>query len=173
MLNVLPWFLPGVGLSFIVAVLVEARVGRWLGCSPLVAGFLIVSLGIVLSATVIPLHGTFESGDGVSRTCDFSRIGLAPVHALRGLNDTSLNIVLFVPLGAASGLLPGTRRTVSIVAAVVVLPVGIETLQLIMPVLGRGCQSADVIDNLTGLVIGMAVATVARWLLTTSGPPRD
>ena len=44
------------------------------------------------------------------------------------------------------------------------LPASIELIQLLVPPLGRECQSADVIDNLTGLVVGLAAGVVARLL---------
>ncbi len=46
----------------------------------------------------------------------------------------------------------------------IALPVAIETTQLVIPALERGCQSADVFDNLTGLVIGLVLGTLARLL---------
>lgn len=170
MLGVLPWFLPGVGLSLIVAVLIGARVGRWLSCSPLIAGLLIVSFAMVLAATITPLGTTSDPSEVVGPGCDLSRVGLAPLEDLWSLNDASLNVLLFVPLGVAIGLLPGSRRKLAVVVAALLSPVAIELLQLLVPVLGRGCQSADVIDNLTGLIVGMAGATAARWLLTEIGP---
>lgn len=170
MLGVLPWFLPGVGLSLIVAVLVSGRVGRWLSCNRLIAALLIISLGIVLSATITPLGTTSDPSEVVGPGCDLSRVALAPLEDLWSLNDASLNIMLFVPLGVAVGLLPGSPRKVAVVIAALLAPFAVELFQLLVPVLGRGCQSADVIDNLTGLIVGMAGATAARLLLSRIGP---
>jgi hypothetical protein len=36
-------------------------------------------------------------------------------------------------------------------------------------VLHRGCQSADVVDNLTGLVIGLAGGLALGWLANRLG----
>jgi hypothetical protein len=48
--------------------------------------------------------------------------------------------------------------------AAIALPFVIEIIQLLAPVLARGCQSSDVIDNLIGLSIGFAIGVVARSL---------
>jgi glycopeptide antibiotics resistance protein len=66
-----------------------------------------------------------------------------------------------VPLGAAISLLPRSRRKAAIVVAAFALPFAIERVQLLAPLLHGGCQSADVIDNLTGLAIGLAGGVVA------------
>ncbi len=74
-------------------------------------------------------------------------------------------MLLFVPLGITLGSLPWSRRSLATVAAAFLLSVVIESFQLLVPVLGRGCQSADVIDNTMGLVIGLTVGASARWML--------
>jgi hypothetical protein len=49
----------------------------------------------------------------------------------------------------------------------VALPFAIEGFQLVVTPLGRACQSADMVDNLTGLVLGLGAGWVAgtlwRW----------
>jgi hypothetical protein len=52
--------------------------------------------------------------------------------------------------------------------AAIALPFAIETTQMVVPVIERGCQSADVFDNLTGLAVGLAIGTIGRWLTATS-----
>ncbi len=121
-----------------------------------------MGLGIVVSATLTPLRGQFNLG-AVGGTCDLSRIGLAPVRDLFRIDDTSLNIVMFIPLGIALGLLGGSRSKAVLIALAVALPFLIETTQLLVPAIERGCQSADVIDNLTGLMAGLLCGTFATW----------
>jgi len=132
---------------------------------------LIVSLGIILSATLTPLRGFLDVGGVGAEPCDFSRIGLAPLRELRRLNDTSLNILLFMPLGISLAFLPRTRRTALVIAAAIALPFVIETTQLLVPLLDRACQSADVVDNLTGLAIGFGGGVVAGWLAGAARRP--
>jgi VanZ family protein len=108
-------------------------------------------------------------GEEIGPGCDLTRVGLASLEDLSSFNDASLNILLFVPLGAAIGLLPGSRRKAAIAIAAILAPFAIELFQLLVPQLGRGCQSADVVDNLTGLVLGLAAGTAGRWLVVSSG----
>jgi glycopeptide antibiotics resistance protein len=160
----LPWFLPGVALSFAVALTIGGRLARALGIRRATAAALVVSLGIILSATLSPLRGVFEFGAVGTGSCDFSRVGLAPLRELLAVNDTSLNVVLFLPLGAVIAFLPRSRLKAVVAIAAVALPFAIETTQLLVPFLDRGCESADVVDNLTGLVIGLCGGAVAGWL---------
>jgi VanZ family protein len=64
----------------------------------------------------------------------------------------------------AIGLFPRSRRTAAVVIAAIALPFAIETIQLLLPVLDRACESADVVDNLTGLVLGLGGGVVAARL---------
>lgn len=161
--HLLPWFLPGTALFVGLGLVVARPFSRLLRASPMVAWLLVVSLGIIVSATLTPLRGHFNFG-AVGGTCDFSRIGLAPLEDLGDINDTTLNIVMFVPLGIGLGLLARSRRTAGLIAAAIILPFVIEGTQLLIPALERGCESADVFDNLTGLAIGLALGTMASLL---------
>lgn len=163
MVDVLPWFVPGAAISLVAGLLTAPAIARGLRSGRGPAWLLVFGLGIIVAATLTPLGG-FEEPASILRTCDFSRIGFAPLREYLREPDTSLNVALFVPLGVALGLLPGSRRKWIVVGAAILLPVVIESLQLLAPVLSRGCQSADVFDNLTGLVLGMVGATGARWL---------
>ena len=161
---VLPWFLPGFAISVAVSLAAGGLVGRVLGVRRAVASILILGLGIIVSATLTPLRGNLDFDTVVRGSCDFSRIGLAPLAELRHINDTSLNVLLFIPLGLSVALLPRSRRAGAVIVAAIVLPFAIEATQLLAPVLDRGCESADVVDDLSGLVVGLAVGSMALWL---------
>jgi glycopeptide antibiotics resistance protein len=161
--HVLPWFLPGTALFTLIGLLVARPLARWLQTHPVIAWGLVVSFGIVVSATLTPLRGVFNFA-ATGGACDFSRIGLAPLDDLGEINDTTLNILMVIPLGIALGLLGRSGRMALLIAAAVALPFVIETTQLLIPALERGCQSADVFDNLTGLAIGLAIGALASLL---------
>jgi glycopeptide antibiotics resistance protein len=161
--HVLPWFLPGTALFVLAGVLAARPFARWLPTHPIVAWGLVVSFGIVVSATLTPLRGHFNFA-ATGGTCDLSRIGLAPLDDLSEINDTTLNILMFIPLGIGLGLLGRSRRATLLIVAALALPVAIETTQLLIPAIERGCQSADVFDNLTGLVIGLGIGALASIL---------
>jgi glycopeptide antibiotics resistance protein len=155
-------------LFVVVAFATASRAAHALGTRPALAWGLIVALGIVISATLTPLHGRLNLAAPMG-TCDLSRIGLAPLEDLGHLDDTSLNILMFIPLGAMIALIGG-RRFVPLMIGAIALPFAIELTQLVLPALERGCQSADVFDNLTGLVLGLALGFVIRRLRAQPGP---
>jgi glycopeptide antibiotics resistance protein len=91
-------------------------------------------------------------------------VGPASIAELLSFGDPTYNVLLFVPLGLAIGLIPPSRRMAALGVAAVILPFAIETTQLLATGLGRACQSSDIADNLTGLVIGLVIGVVARRL---------
>lgn len=162
----LPWFLPGFAVSVVIGYLVRHRAARFLGTSSLLGWAVVVSLGIVVSATLTPLHeGAFEGGTQAAG-CDFSRVGLASLEDIIELGDTFLNILLFIPLGVALALLPRSRRKAWLMAVALAFPLVIETTQLIATPLDRACQSADVVDNISGLLFGFVVGSVTGYLFS-------
>jgi glycopeptide antibiotics resistance protein len=158
----LPWLLPGSVVSLVVALIGSGPVGRWLGVRRIVAWAMLLTLGVILSGTLSPLEKEFQRS-AAPRTCDISRLGPPPLSALLDpTTDVAANILLFVPLGFAVGLVPASRRKLALVLASLALPVAIESVQLLVTPLNRGCESADVVDNLTGLAIGLVVGTALR-----------
>lgn len=160
----LPGLLPGIALSIVLAVVLAGPVARVLDVRR-AAGFgLVFSVGLIASATLTPFEGGV-AGFAMSGRCDLSRIGLAPLRDLLDLMDPAANIALFVPLGLVAGSLPRSRPAMLVLAGAVALPFAIEAAQLVITPLHRQCESADVVDNLTGLVLGLAAAVAARWVV--------
>ena len=166
-----PGFLPGLAVSLVVAVFANRPLARALGNGRILAGALVVSLGIVLAATLTPsLSALARDISGVGPlehyrpSCDLSRIGPAPIGEYLAINDASLNVLLLVPLGVTIGLLPASRRKSAILLMALVLPFVVEGTQLVVAPLDRACQSADVSDNLLGLALGSGAAMAAGWL---------
>ena len=162
--SVLPWLLPGAAIALVVSVAVSGAVGRALRVRRPVAWVMVLSLGVILAATMTPQWEALAFGAQGSPSCDFSRIGLAPLRELLRFDDTSLNVLMFIPLGATIALVPSSGRKAAIVVAALALPFAIETTQLLLPALDRACESADVVDNLTGLVVGLGGGALAGWL---------
>jgi hypothetical protein len=171
--HLLPWFLPGLAIFVLLGFATARPFARLLRTHIAIAFALVVGFGIIVSATLTPLRGQFNFA-AVGGTCDLSRIGPAPIHDLLHIDDTSLNIVMFIPLGIAIGLLGRSKRKAVLILAAIALPIAIETTQLLMPSIERGCQSADVFDNLTGLAAGLALGMAGRWLAGGStGSPSE
>ena len=166
----LPWLMPGIAIALLVSIVASGATGRALGVRRIVAWVLLISLGVILSATLTPLRGAFDGGTG-SSTCDFSRLGLPSIEEVLRGEDVGLNIFIFIPFGLAIGIVPRSRRKSAIVVVAIALPFAIEAIQLLVPALDRGCESADVVDNLTGLVIGLAAGTIIGRLVPGLGRP--
>jgi glycopeptide antibiotics resistance protein len=160
--TVVPLFLAGVAVTLGVGLFLASVLGRQLKCATALAFILIVSTGIILSATLTPLVGALENGTRSTGTCDLGGMGLIPLSELLHVDDRSLNVMLFVPLGVTVGLMAGSKRALGVVVGAIALPFAIETTQMLVPALGRGCEGIDVIDNLTGLVLGATGAILIR-----------
>jgi hypothetical protein len=158
----LPLLLPGVVLSIGLAVLLAPWLSQRLRTSRSVGFLVLASIGVIVAATITPDLAALAGGPPSDGVCDLRRIGLPPLAALRGINQTSLNVLLFVPLGFAIGLLPPSRRVALVLLLVLASPFVVELTQLTVTSLGRGCQSADVIDNSLGLIVGLALASIIR-----------
>lgn len=150
-------------VTFVGVIALSRPVADRLPARRAVGALLVFGFGLVISATLVPTAAALEGrfSDGV---CDLSRIGLAPLRELTSVSFSSLNVLLFVPLGIAVGLLPRTPAAAAVALAAVSLTFVVETIQLLLPVLGRGCQAADMADNLLGLAIGAALGLVLRRL---------
>ena len=174
-LSVVPWVLPGIAVSVALALILCRPVGRRLRIGAPLTWAILVAFGLVVSATLLPLRAAIDFEAVGSGTCDLSRIGLAPIPELLRFDDTSLNVALFIPLGVAIGLVQALRPRAALCIAAIALPFAIETVQLVAPILDRGCQSADVVDNLNGLAVGLVIGTglrlVAGWIGTADGRP--
>jgi glycopeptide antibiotics resistance protein len=166
----LPWLLPGIAIAGVVSIAASGPVGRVLHVRRPVAWMMVLSLGVIISATLTPQWEALAFGTQGSSSCDLSRLGLAPLEKLLALNETSLNVLLFVPLGASIAFIPSARTKVVVAVAAIALPFAIEATQLLVPLLDRGCQSGDVIDNLTGLAVGFAGGVVVGWLAPVVRP---
>jgi hypothetical protein len=159
-----PWLVPGVLAAMAIGFLVARRLGRALSVHPAVAFAMIVSLGLIVATTLTPLRVALDFGATGVGSCDLSRLApLAPGGWLR-LSEASLNIAMFVPLGITIGFMPQSRVKTAIVAMAFAFPFVIELVQLTVPVMARGCESADVIDNLSGLLVGLTAGALTRWL---------
>ena len=143
-----------------IALAVAGRVARRLRTQSWIAFLLVMSVGAVLAATIPPDTDGFSGRPSAPGRCEYGRIGLAPLSQYLHLGDTSLNVILFVPLGLAIGLLGRSPATARVLVAVLALPLAIEAIQSLLPMLGRGCQSRDVVDNLLGLGIGLALGVL-------------
>lgn len=169
LMQTLPWFVPGLAITAVIAFAVAGRVARRICTESWIAFVLTMSLGAVLAATLTPVAGQFGDPHLPLGRCDLGRIGPAPLSDYLHLGEAGLNVALFIPLGLAIGLLGRSPATIRLLAAAAALSPAIEGIQSLLPMFGRGCQSADVVDNVLGLGSGFVfgiLLSVAPWSRT-------
>jgi hypothetical protein len=159
-----PGLVPGLLVFVALGLVLMRRLGQVLGVGPWHAFALVMGAGLALSATLTPGAEALVGIPGTG-TCDVSRIGLATQNQVGRADEVALNLALLIPLGMAIGYLTPSRTRLALLGAAILLPFVVEMAQLVVVRLGRECQSGDVIDNLTGLTIGIGIGIVARWIV--------
>ena len=154
----------------LLAVVLRPTLG-WLTAAA-VAGF-VWSLAVIASITLIPASGApgVVSAEGRLTTCSWDIGGPAPEGFwIFSGGQRLLNAVVFVPSGALLVLAVARWR-----AAWVLVPVGLallagysvlsEVTQLALARIDRACDVTDVIDNVTGAVIGVGAGILLAVVL--------
>src|SRR6188768_3602590 len=108
--SAVPLFPLAFGVALIVAAAFARPVARWLGSRTGIGFLLLASLGLILTATLLPTSDAL-AGVASHGGCDLSRTGFPTLNELRMSSDTRLNLILFLPLGFAVALVPRSRRT--------------------------------------------------------------
>ncbi len=143
------------------------------GVTAVAIGGLVWSLAVIASITLIPADGApgIVPAEGRLTTCSWDIGGPAPEGFwIFGGGQRLLNTAVFVPPGALLVVAAARWR-----AAWVLVPVGlallagysvlIEATQLELARIDRACDVTDVIDNVTGALLGAAVGVVLAVLL--------
>ena len=154
-------FWPGVVVSIVLAAVLVRHVAARLGTGRFVGWLLPFAIGLIVAATLTPSREALLLGLQGSGTCDTGRIGPAPLGEIVRLRDAAFNIALFLPLGISIGALPRGAARAWLLLGAVVFPPAIELTQLLVRPLDRACQTADIVDNLTGLVVGLLIGWLA------------
>jgi hypothetical protein len=139
---------------------------RWLRRHGGRAGTLIggvIALAVVVASLVGIGALTLFGGEGLGAA---QRLELDPLLGARGWSGIAWrpvvdNVTLFVPLGAALGALLCRRRAVVVLGAALLVSVGIEAFQWAFPT-GRIANTADIIANGAGAMLGITLARVTR-----------
>jgi VanZ family protein len=150
-----PFALPGLIVAAVVGYVASPIAARWFGLSPRIAWLLLTAMGGIAAVTLTP--GIDAVIQVPPPTCPFSPLGTPHEDSLV---DSTLNVALYVPLGLAVGA--ATKRVPVVLLLAVALPFAIERVQYVLPSFHRSCQSEDVIANLVGLALGMALPIVSR-----------
>lgn len=150
------WFWILSGLAILVAAGLTLPVSRLLGAAPWTTFLLCASFGVIVAVTLAPASpGRLLYGTAGYRTCDLDLFETSHPSWPTTLDESGLNVLLFVPVGIAVALLPRWSQVAAAAVFGGMLPSTIETTQGLVPALGRVCSGADIRANLTGLAIGL------------------
>src|SRR5258706_12024967 len=100
----LPLFFPAAGAALVLAGILASGVGHILRTPRWSAFLLLTSLAVILAATLTPSTAAFIPV-GRPGGCVLGQFDTPPLSVLLYPNETSLNVVLFLPLGLACRLL--------------------------------------------------------------------
>lgn len=153
-------------VAAVVAVLLALATRRWLGAvtAVSVAG-LLWSLVAIALVTLVPTRPDvgFVPAETRSETCSWDYGGPSgAAFEVLGLDQRTLNVLLFVPAGLFLVLAVG-RWWAGLVLAPLGLgllaaySLGIELTQLQLARLDRACDVTDMVDNILGAGIGFAL----------------
>lgn len=163
-----------VAVSGLVCALLALTLQRPLGwVTAWAIGGFVWTVAVIGILTLIPANGApgIVSAEGRLDTCSWDIGGPAPEGFwIFSGGQRLLNTLVFVPAGALLVLALARWR-----AAWVLVPLGlaglaaysiaIEATQLALARIDRACDVTDVVDNVTGAVIGVAVGIVLAVLL--------
>ena len=113
--------------------------------------FIFMAAALVLIATLYPVEST---GDGGDIGCLFC--------GERALADAIVNVILFMPLGAAAALTG--RSTLAALALGAALSGGVELAQITL-IPGRDASIGDLFFNTLGAAAGVAIVKTSWWWL--------
>jgi hypothetical protein len=158
----------------VVAVLLALALRPWLGTASAasVAGFLWSLAGIAL-VTLVPTRPDVGVVPAESRSegCSWDYGGpTGAAFEVLGLDQRTLNVLLFVPAGMFLVLAIGRWWSGLLLAPIglaglAAYSLGIEFVQLQLARLDRACDVTDVVDNVTGAVLGVGIGVVLAVVL--------
>ncbi|GGO68936.1 VanZ family protein [Nocardioides deserti] len=147
-----PWLSP---TALLVLVVLGPFVGAWLSVRPRLAwAATALSLVPVAALALVPVDREL-----------FSRCEVAWTLPTPGRVELAANVVLLVAPALLAAV--ASRRPALAVLAAGLLSAAIETLQALVPALGRSCSTDDWLSNTVGAVIGGLLGWLALTLART------
>ncbi|MEU3600931.1 VanZ family protein [Streptomyces sp. NPDC006798] len=160
--NVPRAFIAAAVLAAVLATVAVYAVARGRTGRPVARALATAAVAAVLMLTLPPVG----SAPHTSVTCETS---LDPVRRIL-FAEGWLNVALFVPVGLFGAL--AVRRPLAVVVSGTVLSALIETVQALLPRLGRGCDSGDLVMNTLGAALGAVAAAVCWYAADRAGRVR-
>ena len=159
----------GALVAGVVAVALALATRRWLGTASAVSvAGLLWSLAAIALVTLVPTRADVGvvPAEGRSETCSWDYGGPSGgAFEVLGLDQRTLNVLLFVPAGMFLVLAVGRAWSGLVLAplglaALAAYSLGIEFVQLQLARLDRACDVTDMVDNVLGAVIGFVIGLV-------------
>jgi glycopeptide antibiotics resistance protein len=136
----MPWLAFSV---LILALLLAPLVGAWLATKPrLTRALAVVAMVAVAALTLYP-----DGEPSATVTCAAELPYLSPTAV-----ESTANILLFVPLAFLIGL--AWRRPFLAALVAIAASAAVETVQAVALVVGRACDTSDLITNAIGAILG-------------------
>ena len=157
-LNSTPWLWPALAMAVAISLVTFRPLAQALHAPRAVAFLLVLSLSGIVALTLTPGDDAFSPYNIAS--CFVRIVRPIGLERISNLGERGLNVLLFVPLGAAIAALPRSGTKLLLLIGAFGLPFLIESTQYLLPALDRSCSTFDIIDNLTGLVVGLAIGAV-------------
>ncbi len=148
-------FWPGLLLSLVPAALLNRQVGRLLRAHWAVGFVLLLGLGGVVVATLLP--EAFQLTEGGVRHCIVAGGRWRSPDELLHVRDIELKLATYAPVGFAAALAGTRRRVTTALLGAAALPFAVSVVQYALPVIGRTCDVQDVWDGVQGVVLGAAL----------------
>ncbi|GAB3065213.1 VanZ family protein [Phycicoccus sp. Root563] len=127
--------------------------------------------GAVVFASVVTMSPPGRADNGVlapDRSCAIHAVDLG-LAAVTADDQRILNVLLLLPVGFFAAAVAGRLRgpvALLVVIGAAALPVVFETGQQVFRGLDRACDTTDLADNLTGVLLGLAAGALVvglRW----------
>ncbi|MEU9076862.1 hypothetical protein ACFYUY_28645 [Kitasatospora sp. NPDC004745] len=156
-------FWPGLLLALVPAALLNRPAGRLLRAHWAVGFLLLLGLGGVVTATLLP--DAFRLSADAVRHCAVAGGRPRSAHELLTVRHLDLKLAAFAPVGLAAALAGTRRRAVQALIGAAALPFVVSAVQYAVPAIGRQCDVQDVWDGVQGIVIGAGTGLLAGPLL--------
>jgi hypothetical protein len=163
------WMLLFAAAAGLVSLVVGLAVGRRMGALAGVAWFgLLWSLVVIAIVTLVPARNGlgYIPADEHATTCSWNIDGPAPGGFwIFGGGQELLNTLLFVPAGVFGVVVAARWRAGRVLVplgllALAAYSLGIEETQLHVARIDRACDVTDIIDNVSGALIGVVAGLV-------------
>lgn len=160
--SALPFALPAFVVGVVIAALFAKRFGAKLKERPIIVFWWLASLMLILSATLTPTGHALEMEEGLLTTRVWTWAIPSP-SALLTINWQSMNLVLFTPIGIASGVFTQWRNIISLTLSAYIVSLLVEMIQYLVMPLGRAqFNSSTVIIGWVGITVGVAIGLLVR-----------